>query len=204
MFRYPSAFITNEFRKFFFEYISTCPFSSFIDDEKQFFTMRTKILGEPTARQSQVASSATTADMDNDQTDDQIMKQQATTAVKPTNYGDKVFVYYTHEQRLDKLKKDMHRVYEDIFHHTPAMYTTIIVGTKNRRDAKNELIRKRPKQSLLQNKTKPSKCHSNISLFKDFDERHSNAFLFLLNRTTKENQTDTHTYCNPKMIKIRD
>ena len=38
----------------------------------------------------------------------------------------------------------MHQVYEDIFKNTPAMDVKIIVGNRNRRDAKNELIRKRP------------------------------------------------------------
>ncbi len=59
-----------------------CPFLPFIDDEKKYFDMRNKLLGQPTARQSQIAFSAATADMDNDQTDDQIMKPQTTTHKK--------------------------------------------------------------------------------------------------------------------------
>jgi len=113
--------------------------------------MRNKLLGEPTPRQSQIALSAATADKDNDQTDDQIMEQQTTTDKKPTNYDDKFFVHYTHEQRFNTLKKDMHQVYDDIFQNTPAMYAKLVVGTRNRRDEKNELIRKRPTRTLLQN-----------------------------------------------------
>jgi hypothetical protein len=45
----------------------------------------------------------------------------------------------------------MHQVYDGTFENTPAMYAKLIVGTRNRRDAKNELIRKRPKRTLLQN-----------------------------------------------------
>ena len=52
--------------------------------------MRHKLLGEPTARQSQVALSAATADMHNDQTDDQVMTDKTTTNQKPTNYGEKI------------------------------------------------------------------------------------------------------------------
>jgi hypothetical protein len=124
----------------------------FIDDEKQFFKMRTKLLGETTKRQSQIALSAATANLDNDQTDDQIMKEQTTTTTKKqTNYDEKFFVHYTHEQRFNTLKKDMHKVYDDVFQNTPAMYTRMVVGTRNRRDAKNELIKKRPKRTLLRN-----------------------------------------------------
>ena len=64
----------------------------------------------------------------------------------------KFFVHYTHEQRLNTLKRDMHQVYEHVFQNRPARYTRMVVGTRNRRDAKNELIRKRPNRTLLQNK----------------------------------------------------
>ncbi len=130
--------------------------------------MRNKLLGEPTPTQFQTALSAATADMDNDQTDDQIMKEQTTTDKKPTNYGDKFFVHYTHEQRFNTLKKDMHQVYDDVFQNTPAMYTRMVVGTRNRRDTKNELIRKRPKRTLLQNKIKKREYHSKISPSKPY------------------------------------
>ena len=130
--------------------------------------MRSKLLGEPTPRQSQTTLSAATADMDNDQTDEQIMKEQATTNKKSTNYGEKFFVHYTHEDRFHTLKKDMHQVYDDVFQNTPAMYTRMVVTTRNHRDAKNELIRKRPKRTLLQNRITKSKCYSTISPSKPY------------------------------------
>src|ERR1700722_2750163 len=71
-FSYPSTFIDNQFRKFFFQYnISSSPFLPFSDDEKQFILMRNKLLGQPTHRQTQVAMNAATANIDNDQTDEQ-------------------------------------------------------------------------------------------------------------------------------------
>ncbi|CAF3855591.1 unnamed protein product [Rotaria sp. Silwood1] len=48
-------------------YVLTLPF---IDDEKQFFLLRNKLLDQPTYLQSQAALSATTADIDNDQVDE--------------------------------------------------------------------------------------------------------------------------------------
>ncbi|CAF4961497.1 unnamed protein product [Rotaria socialis] len=43
----------------------------------------------------------------------------------------------------------MHQVYDNTFKDTPAADVKLIVGNKNRRSAKTELICKRPKQSLL-------------------------------------------------------
>lgn len=125
--------------------------------------MRNKLLGEPTPRQSQTALSAATADLDNEQTDDQIMTVSTTTNKQSTNINDKFNVHYTHEERFHTLKRDMHQVYDDIFQNTPAMYIKMVVGTRNRRDAKNELIRKRPKRTLLQNTITQSKYYSNIA-----------------------------------------
>jgi hypothetical protein len=145
---YPSLFIENEFKKFFYEYKSTSPFLSFIDDEKQFNLMHHKLSGEPTPRQSQVQQSSATADVDNDQTDQQ--NNNDTTTTTTTKYNvDKLFVHYTHEKRFEPFKREMHHLYDDIFGPTPAMEAKLIVGTRNRRDAKNELIRKRPKKNLL-------------------------------------------------------
>jgi hypothetical protein len=49
--------------------------------------MREKLLGQPAHRQSQVALSAATADIDNDQTDEQITEKEknTTTTNKQTN-----------------------------------------------------------------------------------------------------------------------
>jgi hypothetical protein len=122
--------------------------------------MRQKILGLPTARQSQVALSASRANTDNDQTDENPVEPSKPTIEaekKQTYFNDKQFVHYTHEKRFNSFKRDMHQVYEDIFKDTPAMNAKIIVGNRNRPDAKHELIRKRPLKRLLQNKPHHSK-----------------------------------------------
>ncbi len=51
----------------------------------------------------------------------------------------------------------MHKLYDDIFGNTPAMYSKLIVGNRNRRNVQNELIRKRPKKTLLHNTITQSK-----------------------------------------------
>ncbi len=117
--------------------------------------MHHKIIDQPTPRQSQVAISASTANLDNDQTDENqnepkqpIKKREK----KDTNYTDQLIVHYTHEKRFEPFKRDMHRVYENVFKNTPAMNLKLIVGNRNRPNATNELVRKRPKASILQNK----------------------------------------------------
>jgi hypothetical protein len=38
--------------------------------------------------------------------------------------------------------KKIYQFYEDVYENTPAMHAKLIVGNCNRRDAKNDLIRK--------------------------------------------------------------
>lgn len=128
--------------------------------------MRQTLLGQPTPRQSQTTTSADTADVDNDQTDEQLQQAIESTTkdeIETTNYDDKLFIHYTHEKRFQSCKRDMHHVYEDIFKHTPAMHTKLIVGNKNRRKAQHEMIRKKPNKKLLNNTIRKSKYHSIVS-----------------------------------------
>ncbi|CAF3645822.1 unnamed protein product [Rotaria socialis] len=118
--------------------------------------MRQKLLGQPTFRQSQVALSAAQANKDNDLGENPINqpeKYQDKTEKKISNFGEKIFIHYTHERRFHSCQRDMHKIYEDVFQQTPAMDTHLIVSNRNRRDIQHELIRKRPDKKLLQNKT---------------------------------------------------
>ncbi|CAF1982636.1 unnamed protein product, partial [Rotaria magnacalcarata] len=154
---YPSTFIENEFHKYFSEYISKSPFLPLIDDEHKYFLMRKEILGLPTPRQSQVAMSATLADIDNDPPDDDKRQQpdqnKKKSEEKISNYNEKFFTHFTYEKRFETCKRDMHQVYNHAFKGAPAIYTKQIVGNRNRHQAQNELIRKRPNKTLLQNTT---------------------------------------------------
>ncbi len=118
--------------------------------------MRQKIMAQTTPRQSQVALSATAANIDNDQTDatEQIAPKESTetTEKKQTKNGDLLIVHYTHEKRFRSFKREMHQVYENVFKNTLAMDQNLIVDNRNRQDAQKELIHKRPKSSLLQGK----------------------------------------------------
>ncbi|CAF3697984.1 unnamed protein product, partial [Rotaria socialis] len=154
---YPSTFIENEFHKYFSEYISKSRFLPLIDEEQKYFLMRKETLGLPTPRQSQVAMSAALADIDNDPPDDDERQQPnqhpEKSEEKIPNYNEKFFTHFTYEKRFETSKRDMHQVYNHAFKDTPAMYTKQIVGNRIRRPAHNELIRKRPNKTLLQNTT---------------------------------------------------
>ena len=49
------------------------------------------------------------------------------------------------------MKRHMHHIYDEIFQKTPAADAKITVGTRNRRNLNNELIRKQPRKPLLRN-----------------------------------------------------
>ena len=163
-FSYPSNFIDNEFRKFFPEHISMSPFLPFITDEQQFLILNKQFLTEPTARQSKLATSAATAKTEKKQhgkaqvedqllEEDTIEEEKSIIKAKATEKidGDELIVHYTHEKRFESIKRDMHTVYHDIFKNTPVDDIKMIVGNRNRQTARNELIRKRPKPSILTN-----------------------------------------------------
>ncbi|CAF4038986.1 unnamed protein product [Adineta steineri] len=143
---YPSGYIENQFKKYFIEYTTTSPFLPYIQHEIQYFRMRQQLLSQPTTRQSQIVTRLTSTNADNDQIDETNVKKENATC-----NNDRLFIHYTHEKRFRSFKRDMHQVYDNVFKNTPAMNTKLIVGNRNRRDALNELIRKRPKRSLLQN-----------------------------------------------------
>jgi hypothetical protein len=160
-----------------------------MDEKKQFFLMRQKLLGQSTPRQSQVESSAATADIDNDQNDDRLNQSTEKPETKPHNYGKKLYVHYKHEKRFQSCKRDMHRVYEDVFKNTPAIDAKLMVSNRNRRDAKNELICKRPEKTLLNNTITKSKYYSNIPIYtyiRFAKKQHIHVYLFFINRTTEK------------------
>jgi hypothetical protein len=151
---YPSAYIENQYGKFFLEYHDASSFVPVLDDKRQFALMRRRLLSQPTLRQSQIAKSAASADLNNDQVENEGGVEPVVTKnpneTNPTGRKDRLFIHYTHEKRFQSFKRDMHRVYKNVFTHTPAMGVKLVVGNRNRRDARHELIRKRPSRSLLQ------------------------------------------------------
>lgn len=154
VFSYPSSFIEKPFRNFYRKYIPQTPFLPFIPNEKQFILIRTNIKQQPTPQQSNAMISARRAETPNHPTNGKPIRSKETPKESEKNHdrnASKLIVHYIHERRFHLFKRDMHLIYEHIFERTPVVDVKMIVGNRNRRDSKHELIHKRPKRSLLTN-----------------------------------------------------
>lgn len=157
LFSYPSSMIEKEFQKFFHDYISSSPFTAFLQDANAFYVMRKQMMGQSTPQQSQVANDVANAIFENDEIEElhSIVPTITTTGRtgnrKPIEKNTLV-LHYTHEKRFSSTKRDIHKTYGDVFADTPAMDIKILVASRNRRKAANDLIRKKPLKSLLTNK----------------------------------------------------
>jgi hypothetical protein len=110
-------------------------------------------LAQPTIRQTQVTRSIASANIDTEQPDDSTITKHGNV----TDPQDRFFIHYTHEKRFRPFKRDMHKLYDNVFQQTPAMAIKLVVGNRNRRDGTKELVQKRPKQYLLLNKQRKMK-----------------------------------------------
>ena len=121
-----------------------------LDNQQQFVNMRQRLLNKPTFLQSQRARSATSvADLANDQ-EESTADALSWPADEAMHHMQCMFVHYTHEKRFRTLKRDVHRVYDNVVEQAPVAHVKLVVGDHNRRDARHELINKRPKRSILQ------------------------------------------------------
>ena len=129
-----------------------------IENEKKFL-LRTKLLGCSATKQSQMNVAVTTGYLHSNTTQNAymtILESNKTSEKQSESTQSKLILHYTHEERFSSFKRDIHHIYHTILHQTPTAEGRIIVGNRNRRDARRELIRKRPKPSILQN-TKTTK-----------------------------------------------
>jgi hypothetical protein len=128
-----------------------------IDDEKQYFLLRNKLALRPTTKQSTRIISNATTNIHTEQANDTANlstrpSKTTTTTDKVKTCEDKLIFHYIHEKRFHSFKRDMHKLYIDHFGNPLAMNIRLIVGNRNRRSLSHELIRKRPKKALLQNR----------------------------------------------------
>ena len=104
-----------------------------IDDENEYASLRSKLLLQPTNAEQQVLSRiATTAKQHRDDTN------------ADSKWDRCLIVHYTHEERLATFKKNLHRLWNGAFTDTPIEKTRLIVGKRNNRNGKRELIHIRP------------------------------------------------------------
>jgi len=126
-----------------------------ISDAQQYYIFYHKLINEPIIRPSQIARLNNDDDTDNTSMGYSAAAQQiTTTSIKASDKSadkvKKLILHYHHEKRFHSFKHDLHKLYNDTFKNTPGADLKLMIGNRNRRSAAHQLIRKRPKQSLLQ------------------------------------------------------
>ena len=69
--------------------------------------------------------------------------------IEEKKYLDRLIVHYTHEKRLQTYKREIHQIWNQLFFNTPALEVRLIIGNKNSRNIRRELIRTCPLPSVL-------------------------------------------------------
>ncbi|CAF3287567.1 unnamed protein product [Rotaria socialis] len=121
--------------------------------------MRIALSGQPRRQQSQVEMRIETLTTNNEHLIEELDKKQEFTIQekkKPNEFENKLIIHYTHEKRFNTRKRDLHRIFQETFANTQIIETKLIVGNRNQKSTMRELIRKRPRQTILKNKAKAS------------------------------------------------
>ena len=105
--------------------------------------MRKQLFDRPTVDEKMLRKSVQKAENEHGAISTEPQKQINDT------YRRRLILHSTHEHRLQAIKQDFHQIWSTTFAATPVMETKVIVGNRNRRNAKLELIQTRPKASLV-------------------------------------------------------
>ena len=129
-----------------------------IQTEHDFMFLRTYLLNRPTISERQIISrTATTTDTSiSDQTDNTRFPVNLDTTSK---YIDNLIIHYTHEQRFDNFKKDIHQLWDQTLKETQFVNTKLIVGNRNSRNATKTLMHRGPDHNYLSKKINNIKTH---------------------------------------------
>ncbi|CAM4838743.1 unnamed protein product, partial [Rotaria magnacalcarata] len=163
---YPSRYIDTNFRKFFGRSISKTTIIPFLDNENQFLTMRNNFLPKLSIKERETQHRIATVTL-NEETKDYDTKEKKTTTIampkqnKPNKFKNVLFLHYTHEKRLHTLKRDIHKIYSEIFQNTISMNLRLIVGHRNHRNTGHELVQKNPQPTMLKSKQLPNTIKKN-------------------------------------------
>ena len=131
---------------------SSLPFRTLpsIEDENQYRRIRQQLSRIPILQQTQLFKSAnlihihkhvlnTTLDHENSKSN----------IIKEKKYHECLVVHYTHEEQLESHKSDIYQTLNQIFFNTPASKVRLIVGNKNSRRIRCELVGSRPLPLVL-------------------------------------------------------
>ena len=141
---YPPRYIYSRFKKFLNNNISNGYIIPLIESKSYFELFRSSFLNRPTAIELQIAPRiAKVTDHHNIKTIDtstSVSTEQKQISKCDTN----LIIHYIHEKRLETLIKDIHQLWNQIFHNTPIMNTKLIIGHKNNSSVAKELVQRRP------------------------------------------------------------
>lgn len=154
--RYPSHFIENQFTRFFSDHLLFYSFLPMIENEKQYQLLRDRIRLKSITKSWQTNPNVTRNEIGPNRSHPDKLPSSTSNSPTPmlsdkTKQQDRIIIHYIHEGRFRSFKKDLHQIHQNVFKNTPALGTRLIVGNRNRRSAKFELIRKRPSRKLLKN-----------------------------------------------------
>ncbi|CAF1321765.1 unnamed protein product [Rotaria sordida] len=131
---------------------SSSPFIPMITNESQLFALRQKLSTQPTAKQTQLATSAAAVHLIQNT---QIVTQRNTNSMEATvkrnnnKFKNNLFVHVTHEARLKGLAREIHMIHDSFFKDTSYADIRLVVGHRIDPNVEFELSRKRPSLSLL-------------------------------------------------------
>ena len=140
--RYPSKYIDRQFRSFFTKYNSpSSPTSllSCLDTTNQFFALRNELLYQNTRQQRQINKSVTTVILPDEQPTHVKVKKIWQSA--PTSLQDDLIIHAPYENRLRSIRPDIRQLWSTLFTSTNVLMTKLIIGTRQRRNVRFELVR---------------------------------------------------------------
>ncbi len=112
-------------------------------NENDFAFIRNILLNKPTIREYQIASRiAKSIKVPYDETvDNPFVKARLD---KPNRFDTNIIIHYTHEKRLQSIKKATHQLWNQTFAQIPVINTRLIIGNRNNRNMKRELVHRHP------------------------------------------------------------
>jgi hypothetical protein len=111
--------------------------------------MRTQLLNHPTSSQSEIEKRIISVDETNEALNEQVKSEIEKADEKSAT---RLIVHSVYEKRLETIQRDIHEVWAMTFEDSNMLNVKLIVGSRNARNAKLELVRTRPALSLLTSK----------------------------------------------------
>ena len=115
-----------------------------IESESYFQLIRSNILKRTTATELEVAARIAKATDHHDMGTIDASSAVSTKRKQNSKWDNNLIIHYSHEKRFETLKKDIHQLWNQIFHDTPIMNTKLIIGHKNNNSTTRELVQRCP------------------------------------------------------------